>query len=339
MFVVDYENRDVKRLSTSIALAIVFWLVLGFGVSFFPWDTPHEPAKEFNSVSITLVNDSKVPVPVVKEAPKEIVQPIQEVKKNQEAARPSATSTQKASTAQAAKPRASETQKSSSSAGLGIPNFSVPVNNSTTAQKDAEYLDFSSQTQSSSSEIKSSPRGGTPVSEFEGTAGLVQNKDMSASATNTNATKTSTVVSKETETALTRIAGTLLDTSDLSQSGIQSQKGLAQGNSSGTQGDGTSSAISGLTFDGSPRKLIQPSSPSIVLPNNISRLIDSDKTVRVQFTVLADGSVPVGLISFTPSAILAPEVRDFLKREFSSWRFEKKADDGQAQFIYSIKIK
>jgi hypothetical protein len=96
--------------------------------------------------------------------------------------------------------------------------------------------------------------------------------------------------------------------------------------------------VSGFSFDGASRKLLYPAKPAIVLPDNLAKLVDSSRAVTVGFTVLADGSVPAGTISFTPSAILPAEIRDWLRKEFSSWRFEKSSEDGQARFLYSIRV-
>jgi hypothetical protein len=37
--------------------------------------------------------------------------------------------------------------------------------------------------------------------------------------------------------------------------------------------------------------------------------------------------------------VLPAEIRDWLRREFSRWRFEKGSSDGHAQFEYSIRVK
>ena len=99
------------------------------------------------------------------------------------------------------------------------------------------------------------------------------------------------------------------------------------------------SSIPELTFDGATRRIIYPAKPEIHLPESLAALIDSDRTVSIQFTVRADGLVPSGLVVFTPSAILPVAIRDYLRGEFSRWRFETGPTDGQAQFQYSIRVK
>jgi hypothetical protein len=154
--------------------------------------------------------------------------------------------------------------------------------------------------------------------------------------------------SKETQAALGEIAGSAKGPSLSGSQGAASAKsgsgnggpvgGRGSDGARGVGGTGSGSPISGLSFDGSQRKLLYPAKPAIALPENLARLVDSNRTVTVTFTVLADGSVPPGNISFTPSAILPAEIRDYLRREFSTWRFEKSVEDGQARFLYSIRV-
>jgi hypothetical protein len=133
--------------------------------------------------------------------------------------------------------------------------------------------------------------------------------------------------------------GTTGGTAGGTSGGTGSAADGGQGSASGIAGGkGSGSSISGLTFDGTQRKLVYPSNPTIILPDNLRKLIDSNRTVTVSFSVKSDGSVPGGLITFTPTAILPAEIRDYLRKEFSSWRFEKGGEDGQAKFLYSIKV-
>jgi len=94
-----------------------------------------------------------------------------------------------------------------------------------------------------------------------------------------------------------------------------------------------------VVFDGRPRRLVYPADPAIALPPHLARLIDSDRTVTVAFTVRADGSVPATLVTFTPTAALPAEVREYLRAEFARWRFDQDREDGHARFLYSIKMK
>jgi antitoxin component of MazEF toxin-antitoxin module len=116
------------------------------------------------------------------------------------------------------------------------------------------------------------------------------------------------------------------------------RSGTGTAAASGSQGSSPVSSVSSLAFEGSPRRLLYPASPAITLPESLARTVDSNRSVTVTFTVLADGSVPSALVRFTPQAALSPEIRDFLTKEFSRWRFEKSAQDGQARFLYSIRM-
>jgi hypothetical protein len=100
----------------------------------------------------------------------------------------------------------------------------------------------------------------------------------------------------------------------------------------------TPGMVGPITFEGTARRLLYPAKPGIILPPHLARLIDSDRSVTVLFVVRADGSVPASLVRFSPSALLPPEVQNYLKNEFSTWRFERGSDDGQARFLYSITV-
>ncbi len=116
-----------------------------------------------------------------------------------------------------------------------------------------------------------------------------------------------------------------------------SDSGSRSSSAVGTAGDTSRAKASGsgpVVFDGRPRRLVYPADPAIALPPHLARLIDSDRTVTVAFTVRADGSVPATLVSFTPTAALPAEVREYLRAEFARWRFEQ-----DRRFLYSIKMK
>jgi len=278
---------------------------------------------------------------------------------------PAAKAAAKTSTAKAvttAKPASSAKTSSSEKvapaakaapAGLGIPNFSTPITSTTGTTDASESLDFSSKTESTHPATVSKPRGGTPTAELEGSAATVTKDTGSKTVSGSGSAKTagsvktagSGAASSETSSTLAQIAlsaksGTGKTAGNAAAgSGTGSAEGSSSVSGNGVSGAGGSgSSITGLSFDGAQRKLLYPANPSIVLPESLRKLIDSDRTVTVSFSVRADGSVPGGLIVFTPTAIIPAEIRDYLRKEFSSWRFEKGGEDGQAKFLYSIKV-
>lgn len=87
--------------------------------------------------------------------------------------------------------------------------------------------------------------------------------------------------------------------------------------------------------DGSIRALLVPSEPKINLSDEAAVLIDTDKTVNISFKVLAGGNITE--ISITPEAILPKLVRDEIRDQLMSWRFEAASSTATATFEYTIK--
>lgn len=302
----DVKDRDRERLIQSTLFSIGFWIIIFLIFIFLPQMKPNKPAPVFTSVRLTL-QQKDMPVPVSQSA-----SPFRRK------TAPSQTST---------------VQKAP--AGLGIPNFSKPVSSSNENSGNAEYLDFSSSNETLRPKAESSIQSGSPVAEFEGTAAEVQkNTDTAVSVSG----KKSGAKSSTTRSAVS--AETSRSLSNVSSGSSGSDTSVVQPlSASGSVPASSSSTVGGVSFDGIARKLLFPSDPAIVLPAHLARLVDSDRTVTVQFTVRPDGTVPLGSVSFIPSAALPGEVRDYLKNEFSRWRFEKNDNDGQANFLYSIRMK
>jgi len=361
-----YDDSDTRRLLRSAALAALVWTVLGVALAFLPAFRRTDVQKQYRDVAITLAPPEKKvlaaselprPEPPAAKPDEKPVEPEKTPQKVPEktAAPKSALASKSGPAAQkpaAPKPAssasaaaASRTADTPKSAGLGIPNFSAPVQSSSAASSDAEYLDFSSQTASRQQEARRTPDGGNPEAELLGSAGIVRkDEDSGAAAARPERTPPGQAAA-ETSSALEKIAGTAKSPSSSNAASADASAGTAGMPNANAQASGTaaspsiaSSSVSGLAFDGVPRKILQPAVPAIALPENLARLVDSDRRVEISFTVLEDGTVPVGTVSFTPSAALPAEIRDYLKREFSHWRFEKHTDSGQAKFVYSIRM-
>ena len=327
----EYSDNDRNRLYRSTLYGAGTWTVLLIVLAFMPLLPKTVPPREFPSVRIMLT-------------PPETAEMAQaSAKPDKSASRPDvpAKATGKTTAAKAAPTSAKPVSKSSaaksSPAGLGIPNFSSPVTSSAEAARTPEQLDFTSTTETARPAAVNS---GVPVPELEGSAAQILKSE-----------GTGTVVSGTTNGTRTAAAGSAVSAStaralgDLAQ---QAQNGLVSGGrvAPGTApetADGapqnTVSSISGLDFEGTPRALVFPQPPVINLPPNLEKLVDSDRTVTVQFTVRPDGTVPGGLVTFTDSVLLPQAVRDYLRTEFSRWLFARGTQDGHASFRYSIKVK
>ena len=345
------ELSDRKRLIHSSLVSLGFWFVIAMIVILAPVTKNVVVEEKYPVVAINLtalppappvrsvVAETAPVVPAVSSVPAAAPAAAKAAVPAAKAVTPKATAA-KAATAKAAPAKVSPvkpTEKTGAVAGLGIPNFSTPIASTTGTTDASESLDFSSTTESSHPATVSRPRGGTPAAELEGAAATISKDTGTKKVSGSGSAKTggSGAVSSETASTLAQIAGSAKSgTSNGSMSGNANGKATGSGLAGSS---GTGSSVTGLSFDGTQRTLLYPLNPSIALPVSLRKLIDSDRTVTVSFSVKADGSVPGGLIVFTPTAILPAEILDYLRKEFSSWRFEKGGEDGQAKFLYSIK--
>jgi len=307
------------------------WIVFVVILAFIPLLPKAIPPREFPSIRITLNPPAPAEMPLAAAQPaKNAAQPDVPAKSAGKTAAPKASSS-------AAKAVSRTAPAKSSPAGLGIPNFSSPLPSSRETDGSAEELDFTSQTQTARPK---SVNSGVPVPELEGNAAQISKSEGATAAVSGKSSGTGTPSKGGAASAATSDAlGTI---AKQAQSGSASGGKVAPG-TAGDAADGkpknTVSSISGLDFDGSPRTLRAPKKPEITLPANLAKDVTSDTTVTVEFIVMPDGSVPRGPITFNPSALLSAAIQDYLKDQFSLWRFEPGMQDGQARFRYSIKVK
>ncbi|HNY17613.1 MAG TPA: hypothetical protein PKL75_09180 [Treponemataceae bacterium] len=356
----DPDRNDRRRLSRSLVISAVFWALVCVLSVFVPLAQRHEPKRAFQSVTITLAPDPREGKAV--KAGKETQAPAvseSAASPRAKAASPKAGKSARATAASATS--GSETQRAapSPSTGLGIPDFAPETRPTKRTDTSGDFLEFGTAgTEAGATQARSASETATATTpELEGSVAAVQHpqaKPVRASSGGKKAAGTQGAASAETSRALGDIAGAagkgaLATGSSGGASGEASanvvagqtgsaRAGSATATSSGSQGSGAVSTVSSLAFEGSPRRLLYPASPAITLPESLARTVDSNRSVTVSFTVLADGSVPSALVRFTPQAALSPEIRDYLTKEFSRWRFEKSAQDGQARFLYSIKM-
>lgn len=332
----DLDHRERQRLLRSAGAGALCWVLLLGTLALIPSVRKAPVKNEFPPVRLTL----KSPVPAAARVAAAPEQPPTEAKSPaQTKASPAAKAPAKAP-ATAKAPAAAKTPAPSTSAaassGLGIPDFASPVTSSRTDEGRAEYLDFSSPRPTERPLAASVPPGGNPASEFSGTAASVTPSGGGAAVSSKRTPAAGGAASSDTEAALRSVEGAASSggTASSSSSGASGSAAPAAAGSASAR----TSSVAGLTFDGTPRRLIYPENPKIVLPERLARLVNSDRTVTVQFTVRSDGSVPGTLVNFTPLAALPAEIRDWLRSEFSAWRFEVGNQDGQARFTYSIKM-
>jgi len=322
-------QSDQDRLFRSSTLGVGIWAVIAVLFIAIPMRKP-DVSPRFPVVKLSLATETAVEPAASQTAPA-----------NQAETAPSQTAptTKPASKPAPATKSATQSAPAKSTGGLGIPNFSTPVTSSRDTNADAEYLDFASDERRPAHESSKTGSSATRTAEFEGSAARVDSRDGGLSSANAPKARTGEASGETAGSldAISRDAKSSTGASSRQDAESGSATDSARGSSQGTQAK--ASAIQGLSFDGKNRKLVSPASPSLVLPENLARLVDSDRTVTVSFIVLADGTVPPSLVEFTPQSLLPAEIRDWLRKEFSSWRFEKSTEDGQARFAYSIRVK
>ena len=89
--------------------------------------------------------------------------------------------------------------------------------------------------------------------------------------------------------------------------------------------------------DGSTRVLINPVPPVIKLSEAAAALIDSTRTVTIEFQVLSSGNVPRNQVKITPESLLPEAVRTEIYDQLSRWQFEASSSSARATFEYTIR--
>ncbi len=334
-----FEPSDRKRLTRSVGISIALWVALSIAFVAIPLRTV-EPRLKYKDLLISL--EAEAPI---------IPEPARNEPVAQPAALPQVAKASVPSAAAApqqpapgkianAKPKAASSpsiaaKPAYSSPGLGIPNFSEPIGGATASTDGADTagsLDFSSErtAQSSSRSIASA----TP--ELVGSAAIVSaagsGKTVSSSTQKNAVPGTASAETESSLAGIERSASTGAAASSPSNSSTTAKTGNSDRSRPAT-------SVPGLSFSGAPRGLISPKDPSVIdLPTRLKRLVDSDRSVVVSFTVRKDGSVPAGSVAFSPQGALPIEIREWLTVYFSGWRFESGSEDGHADFRYSIKM-
>lgn len=172
-----------------------------------------------------------------------------------------------------------------------------------------------------------------PVQALSGTAASAKKDTAAVSSVQTTRSASSSQSMSSTEAALQNILSAKPGV--YTSQGNDQSKSFETQSSSRSEGDGVSMDLA----DGSSRLLLYPEKPAIVLSAESEKLITSSRTLTIVFTVLANGTVPPGNISFQPAGILPVSVQTEIRSQIARWRFEEEKSDGQARLTYSINVK
>lgn len=164
---------------------------------------------------------------------------------------------------------------------------------------------------------------------FSGTAGTkaTDSTEKLTSSSTSNSNSKSQNASSSTSSALEGIKNSSFKGN--AENGIQSQTNVK----SKTSGSGK---IEMQMSNGRSRALISPAKPVINLSAQAAATIDSSITVTIKFRVVEAGNVPRAEISITPESTLHQLVRDEIRNQISTWRFEPADYAATATFEYKI---
>lgn len=103
----------------------------------------------------------------------------------------------------------------------------------------------------------------------------------------------------------------------------------------------TASSSSGETSvsmnDGSSRTLVKPKEPKISISSEAAKSVSGSPTVKITFTVMADGTVPESSVKITPASLLTEELISDIAWQLSMWRFQAGDGNATASFDFTIK--
>ncbi len=163
---------------------------------------------------------------------------------------------------------------------------------------------------------------------FSGTAGTadpVAEQKVTSSTSNNNLKSQS--ASSSTSSALEGIKNSSFKGN--AANGVQSETSVK----SKTSGSGK---VEMEMSNGRSRALISPAKPVINLSAQAAATIDSSITVTIRFRVVEAGNVPRAEIAITPESTLHQLVRDEIRNQISTWRFEPADYAATATFEYKI---
>ena len=294
----------------------------------------------------SVITEQETVVPEALEGPQEVatpavVEPVETTPKPQP--KPTTAPAKKSEPAKAAEPAKTPAKKEPAKKEYTkVPEFTeyatdysdFDFNNvSTSKPKDFDWSKFddASTTSESQPAVSQKVEKVTTQSTTSGAAASTsttnQRQTSSSSTTSTNKTTTTSSASSSTSSALSNIKS-----ASYTASTGDSLKAITNAKTSKSS-DGQ---ISMQMKDGTTRVLRDPITPAIKLSSQAAALIDSDRTVSIEFRVLANGNVPRGEIKITPESILPAQVREEIYNQLSRWLFDAGPSAAYATFEYTI---
>lgn len=318
-------SSDDKTQSQAIRLSLLFtliiWLILFVILAVSPgWNQK----KKYKTVKITLAPVEKTEEKIKPE------QKIVEKPKVSEKLKQAESAKKSAATENSAKPAASEPKKANIKYAKSVDEL-LEEQNSVSKNKNFDWdsMDFSENTNSSVAGKNNSVQNTQKLNNSDSLSGTAGTKTDSGGRISSEPQKNS--------------AGTNASSSTLAQLGEISKSEY----SSTAAAAGLDSVAKGINqhlngkysikmSDGSPRILVFPAEPRLKISEENSKTIDSTRNLTITLKILADGTVPLGGVSFSPASAIDSSVRSELAAQIQTWRFSSASTDGQASFYYSI---
>jgi len=203
----------------------------------------------------------------------------------------------------------------------------VDFNNNTAKKQDFDWSQFDDSSDTEP-QVSQQVKTVTTQSSIQGSAGEAsKNKNQTQTSQSSGKTQTPQSASSATNNALDNIRNTTYSTSSGSNTKSITEAKTTKGS------DGT---LSMAMKDGTTRVLLNPVPPVIKLSETAAALIDTTRTVTIEFHVLSSGNVPRGEVTITPVSLLPDDVRKEILDQLSRWQFESSASDARATFEYTI---
>ena len=296
-----------------------------------------EPVEGLVEEAAAAAEESVAPEPVeAPELPKPVETPVAEarVEAPKKDAAPAKLQTQKTT---AAKKETQTTKATDPSKKVNFDDFQYATdysdfdfNNTAPTTKKTTWDDSMFDDAPSEPEVKVSQKVDkvTTSSTIQGSAASTTTQKTQSQTSSQNKTQTTTpAASSSTSSMLSNIKNTQYSTSTGSNTKTITEAKTTKGS------DGT---LSMEMTDGSTRVLINPVPPIIKLSEAAAALIDTTRTVTIEFQVLSSGNVPRAQVKITPESQLPQEVRNEIYDQLSSWVFEASSSSARATFEYTI---
>ncbi len=361
-YIKNYSDDKTQNQAMRLALlfTLIIWLTLFVILAFSPG---LNQKKKYKTVQITLAlvekikpeekiagNTKKTEEQKQSETAKktENVKQTQTEKKSQDA-KPKTSSVQKTNSdsapkktensqstqkkveknADSAKPAASEPKKANIKYAKTVEQL-LEEQNSVSKNKNFDWdsMDFTENTNSSGSGKNNSEQNTQKLNSSDALSGTAGTKTDVGGRISSETQKTSAGTNASSST-LARLGE--ISKSEFSSTAAAGLDTVAKGINQHSSGKYSMSML-----DGSARILVYPDEPRLKISEENSKTIDSTRNLTITMKILADGTVPLGGVSFSPASAIDSAVRSELAAQIQTWRFSSASSDGQAGFYYSI---